>query len=349
MKKFIMVIVVVFALGGLAFAFFSLNSSDTTKTSTADGKGDKILIGFSLGTSREERWIRDAEFFVERAKELNADVEVKYSGEDSNLQISQAENLIIQGVKTLVVVPNDASAASRIVDMAHKAGIKVVAYDRMITNSDVDLYISFDGRKLGELQALEVVKRAPKGNYAYIGGAPTDNNAFLLKEGSMKVIDPLIKKKDIVLVVDAFSTNWQPEEAYRTLKAYLSSGKTVDAVIAANDGTAGGSIRALKEFGLIGKVPVSGQDADISAVQRIIAGTQAMTIYKPLKTLAYKSAEAAVDFVLGKTPVSNGSINNGRKDVASYFIDPIVVTKENVDSVIIGSGFHSREDVYGTE
>lgn len=346
MKRFFLVLLVVVAIAGLAFTFYRISFTDTD-TAISNSENDRVLVGFSLGTSREERWIKDADFFVERANELGANVAVKYSGEDSALQISQAENLIIQGVKALVVVPNDAVAAARIVEMAHTAGIPVIAYDRMITNSDVDLYITFDGRRLGELQAQEIVKRAPKGDFAYIGGSPTDNNAFLLKEGSMKVLDPLIKKGTVDIVVDTFSVNWQPEEAYKALKAYLASGKTVDAVIAANDGTAGGSIRALREYGLEGKVPVSGQDADVAACQRIIAGTQAMTIYKPLKTLAYTSAEAAVNMTLGKKAVVNGSINNGRKDVPSYFIDPIVVTKDNMDAVIIDSGFHSRESIYG--
>ncbi|MFA6095615.1 MAG: substrate-binding domain-containing protein [Candidatus Paceibacterota bacterium] len=349
MKKSLIAVLVLalVGFGGLIFTFLRLSSSDRLADKSKSLETEKILIGFSLGTSREERWLKDAEFFMERANELGAIVEVKYSGEDPDFQISQAENLIIQGAKALVVVPNDAVTAARIVEKAHAAGVKVIAYDRMITGSDVDLYISFDGRKLGELQALEITRLVPKGKLAYIGGSPTDNNAFLLKEGSMKVVDPLVKKGDIMVVLDTFSLNWQPEEAYKALRAYLDTGKTVDAVIAANDSTAGGAVRALKEFGLEGKVPVSGQDADLAACQRIVVGTQAMTIYKPLKMLAYTAAEAAVDFAMGKIPLINGTLNNGKTDVPSHFLDPVVVTKENMDAIIIDAGFHSREDVYG--
>ncbi|MFA5095356.1 MAG: substrate-binding domain-containing protein [Candidatus Paceibacterota bacterium] len=340
---FILIAVIVGICVGLLVLFNKLpsDSSDTGNTMK-----ENIRIGFSLGTSQEERWQKDVSNFVERAKELEAIVEVKYSGEDPKLQISQAENLIIGGVKVLVVVANDSASASQIVDMAHKAGIKVIAYDRMIDKSDVDLYVTFDSREIGKLQAQEVLN-VSKGSVAYIGGSPTDNNALLLKEGTMKILDPLIKNKSAKLVVDSFSLGWQPEEAYKTIHTYLASGKKIDAVIAANDGTAGGVIKALKEYGLAGKVPVSGQDADLVACQRVIAGTQTMTVYKSLKKLAYAAAEAAVVFAEGNTPKINGTINNGKNEVPSYFLTPILVTKENMDTTVIADGFHTQEEVYG--
>jgi D-xylose transport system substrate-binding protein len=312
-----------------------------------DAVASEVKIGLSLGTNREERWQKDVADFTERANALGASVEVKYSGEDAALQLSQAENMIIQGVKVLVVIANDAVKAGAIVEKAHAAGVKVVAYDRMISASDVDLFTTYDSREIGRLQAEAIVKRAPKGTYVYIGGSPTDNNATLLKEGSMKVLQPLIDKGDITLALSTFSKDWRPEEAYAAMKAYLASGKKVDAVVAANDGTAGGVVRALTEKGLAGKVPVSGQDADLAASQRIVAGTQAVTIYKPFQALAYEAAEAAVALANGKTPKINGKLNNGKIDVASYFLTPTSVTKENIDATVIADGFHTRLEVYG--
>jgi len=345
-KAFLILVLIIIIIGVCIGLVVLLKKLPSDSFSIENTKTENIQIGFSIGTLQEERWQKDVNNFIERAKELGAAVEVKYSGEDPKLQISQAENLIIGGVKVLIVVANDSASASKIVDMAHKAGIKVIAYDRMIDKSDVDLYITFDSREIGKLQAQEVLN-VSKGNIAYIGGSPTDNNALLLKEGTMKILDPLIKNKSAKLVVDSFSLGWQPEEAYKAIHAYLASGKKLDAIIAANDGTAGGVIKALEEYGLAGKVPVSGQDADLIACQRVIAGTQTMTIYKSLKKMAYSAAEAAVMFAKGDTPKVNGILNNGKNDVPSYFLTPILVTKENMDITVIADEFHTHDQIYG--
>lgn len=343
-KKIFLVFVIIIV--GVIIKIFIFSNNASVDTSSVDKiKDENIQIGFSLGTTQEERWPKDASYFIERAKELGAVVNVKYSGENPKLQISQAENLIIGGAKVLVVVPNDSVAASQIVDMAHKAGIKVIAYDRMINNSDVDLYVSFDNREVGRLQAKGVLSVA-KGDVVYVGGSPTDNNAVLLKEGSMEVLDPLIKNGSVKLMSSSFTPGWEPEEAYKTIKTYLTSGKKLDAVIAANDGTAGGVIKALKEFNLASKVPVSGQDADLLACHRIIIGTQTMTVYKPLKKEAYAAAEAAVAFVKGNTLNTTEIINNGKYNVPAFLLTPISVTKENIDSTVISDGFYTHDQVY---
>lgn len=337
-------VLVVLAIAGGIFIFTELKTDSPQLVQTAD---NNLKIGFSLGTNREERWQKDVADFTARANSLGATVEVKYSGEDADLQLSQAENLIIQGVKVLVVVANDANKAAQIVEKAHAAGVKVVAYDRMINKADVDLFITYDSREIGRLSAMEIIKNTPKGSIAYIGGSPTDNNAFLHKEGAMKVLQPLIDKGDIKLVLNTFSNDWKPEEAYKAMKDYLATGKTVDAVVSANDGTAGGVVQALKEKNLAGKVPVTGQDADLAACQRVIAGTQTGTVYKPFKNLAFGAAEAAVALGKNTKPKENGTLNNGKIDVPSYFLVPTMVTKENMDSTIIRDGFHTRNEVYG--
>src|SRR5258708_209407 len=151
---------------------------------------NQIKIGLLLGTLKEERWQHDRDLFVAKAKELGADVLVQSANNDDALQISQAENLLTQGVKVLVVVPHNAKSAATIVASAHKAGVKVIAYDRVIQNCDLDYYVAFDAPQIGELQADYLVKRMPKGNYALIFGGPTDNNSVLLRDGQMKVLKP---------------------------------------------------------------------------------------------------------------------------------------------------------------
>lgn len=337
----VVVLIVVIVVGVIGFQVLTKQS-----TLPSIGQDKSVIIGLSLGTLREERWATDRDLFIQRAKELGASVNVEEANSDADKQNTQIENLINQGVSVIVIVPQDGVKAAEAVEKAHKAGIKVIAYDRLIKNSDLDLYISFDNVKVGELEAKGVVSVVNKGNFAYIGGSPTDNNASLVKQGSMIVLEPLIKSGQIKLVVDKFSKDWKFDEAYKNIKPYLDSGGKLDAVVAANDGTAFGVIQALKEKGLAGDVPVSGQDAELAACQRIVEGTQTVTVYKPIKSLAYKAAELALDLAQGKMVNTNSATNNGKIDVPSYLLEPVSVTKDNMMDTVIKDGFHSYEEVY---
>lgn len=344
---------IIFILVGLIIVsviiFFTIRYFLTKPSSTSQADNiTGIRIGFSLGDLREERWQRDRDIFVAEAKKLGAYVQVASANSNATVQNTQIENMISQGMDIIVVAPYDSEKTAEIVASAHKANIKIISYDRLIKNADVDFYISFDNVKVGNLEAQGIVDVKNKGNFAYIGGAPTDNNATLLKIGSMAVLDPLIKDGSIKIVIDKFTKDWAPEEAYATIKKYLDDGGKLDAVVAANDGTAFGVIRALKEHNLDGKVPVSGQDAELSACQRIIQGTQTLTVYKPIQSLASKAAEIAVSMANKGTPISNNVTNNGKTDVPSFYLDPILVTKSNMDSTVIKDGFHSRSQVYQT-
>lgn len=307
----------------------------------------KLRIGLSMDTLKEERWQKDRDIFISEAKKLGAEVLVQAANSDDALQVSQAENLLSQGVDVLVIIPHNAEACATIVDSAQKSKVPVIAYDRLIKNCNLDLYISFDNEKVGYLQSSYITKLMPSGTYAYIGGAPTDNNAYMFKAGAMKVLDPLIKSGKIKLAYDQFTNDWKPEVAQSNMENCLTKlNNKVDAVIAANDGTAGGVIQALKEQKLAGKVPVSGQDADLAACQRIAEGTQAMTVYKPIKTIAKAAAEAAVNLGNGKKVKTNKSVNNGKINVPFLALEPIAVDKKNLYQVIVKDGFHKLEDVY---
>jgi D-xylose transport system substrate-binding protein len=308
-----------------------------------------IKIGLSLDTLKEERWQRDRDLFVERAGELGAEVLVQSANGNDTLQNAQAENLLTQGVSVLVVIPHNLKTTASIVDLAHQAGVKVIAYDRIIRDCDLDLYISFDNYRVGELQAEELVKRVPKGNYVLIGGAPTDNNALMLREGQLKVLKPYLERGDIKIVADQWAKDWQVVEALKHMENALTKNHNdVQAVVVSNDGTAAGAIQALAGQNLAGKVAVSGQDADLSACQRIAEGTQTMTVFKPIDRIARTAAEAAVKLVRGQPLDSliTKKVNNGKTDVPAILLEPIPVTRDNLYQAIVKNGFHKVEEVY---
>jgi len=224
--------------------------------------------------------------------------------------------------------------------------VPVISYDRLIRNSDVDLYVSHQVLKMGQMQAQYALDHRPKGNYVLIGGSPTDNNALLLREGQMNILKPAIDRGDIKIISDQFAREWKPEEALRiTEDALTRTNNDIQAIVASNDGTAGGAISALPPQ-LVGKVLVTGQDAALDAVQRIVDGKQTMTIYKPIKPLAYSAVDSAIKLAHKEKVDAKDKVNNGKIDVPSILQEPIVVDKNNVMQTVIKDGYHKMEDVY---
>jgi D-xylose transport system substrate-binding protein len=309
-----------------------------------------VRIGLSLDTLKEARWQADRDKFVRRAGELGATVQVLAANGDDTVQISDVEKLITSGVDVLVIVPHDGKAMAKAVELAHEAGIPVIAYDRIIRDSDLDLYVSFDNLRVGELQARFLVDHLPtpgRGRIVRIYGAKTDNNAALFKAGQDSVLDPLVKSGAITVLHEDWAEDWKPENAKRIMNAAITAkGSRIDAVLASNDGTAGGAVQALSEEGLAGKVLVTGQDADLVALQRIAAGTQAMTIYKPLHTLAQGAAEIAVKMAAGKPVIARQLVNNGAIDVPSVLFDVVTVTKENIEATVVKDGLYRSEEIF---
>jgi D-xylose transport system substrate-binding protein len=320
-----------------------------TDTGTTAASADRpIRIGFSMDTLKEERWQRDKALVEKRAKEIGAVLDVQVANGDDAVQTRQADNMLIKGVDVLIVAPHNGEIAASIVEAAHRRGVPVISYDRLIRNSDVDLYISHQVEKMGEMQARYAVERKPKGNYVLIGGSPTDNNAILLRKGQMTVLEPLVKRGDIKIISQQFAREWKAEEALRiTEDALTRTGNRIDAIIASNDGTAGGAISALEAVGLAGKVLVTGQDAQKDAIQRIVKGTQTMTIYKQIEPLAHAAVDAAVKLARKQPVETTDKVNNGKIDVPSILLAPIAVDKSNVDSTVIAEGYHQRTDIYG--
>lgn len=313
----------------------------------AHASKDKPEIGFCIDDLRVERWSRDRDYFVAAATKLGAKVSVQSADASEARQISQIENLISRGVDVIVIVPFNSKTLGNVVAEAHKAGIKVVSYDRLILDADVDAYISFDNEKVGELQAQGVYNAQPKGNYFLLGGAPTDNNAKMLREGQMKILKPAIDRGDVKIVGQQWVPEWSAATALRiTEDALTANNNKIDAIVASNDGTAGGAIQALAAQKMAGKVPVSGQDADLAAVKRVIAGTQTMTVYKPLKLIAGEAAQLAVNLAKGDKPAFNAKYDNGKKQVDTVLLQPTLLTKSNVD-VVIKDGFYTQAQLAG--
>ena len=327
---------------------------------TREEASKKIKIGFLLETYDVARWARDEAYFKEKAESLGAEVLSAIANGDQDKQNQQADTFLTQGVNVLVVVPKNLKTAARIVKSAHEKNVPVVAYDRLIRNCDLDIYITFDNEKVGFLQAKGVLEKAPEGNYILLGGAATDNNAVLLRNGQKKAIQEHEQKtgKKITILDESFLDNWDKEEARRKISNLLTKfkaeAKAVNAIVASNDGTAGGAIAALKAENLDAKVAVSGQDAELTACQRIMEGTQTVTVYKPVRRLAYASAEIAVRLARGEKPEqiikSMGSqmnlLNNDQKDVPSLFLEPVFVTRHNMADTVIADGWHPLDKVY---
>ncbi|GJJ00768.1 D-xylose ABC transporter substrate-binding protein [Duganella rhizosphaerae] len=306
----------------------------------ADAKNPKI--GFSIDDLRLERWARDRDYFVAAAEQQGAKVYVQSADASEQRQIAQIENLISRGVDVLVIVPYNATVLNNAVREAKKAKIKVVSYDRLILNADIDAYISFDNKLVGEMQAQGVVAVKPKGNFYLLGGAPTDNNAKMLREGQLKVLQPLIDKGDIKVVGKQWVKDWNPAEAMSIVEnALTANGNKLDAVVASNDATAGGAIQALASQKLDGKVAVSGQDADLAAVRRVIAGSQTMTVYKPLKLIASEAAKLSIQLVRNEKPAYNAEYQNGFKQVSTLLLKPTMLTKANID-LVVTDGFYTK-------
>jgi D-xylose transport system substrate-binding protein len=315
-----------------------------------------LVIGLSFDTLKEERWQRDRAVFIARSQELGARVIDLSANSNDTQQVRDVESLLTSRVAVLVIVAHNGAAMAKAVGLAHAAGIPVVAYDRLIPDCDLDFYITFDAVKVGAVQAQYLVDHLPtpgRGRIVRMHGAKTDHNAHLVKKGQDQVLAPLLTSGALVVTHEDWVDEWKPENAKRIVNAALARGQSADSataiagILAPNDGTAGGAAQALSEEGLAGKVVLTGQDAELAACQRILAGTQTMTVYKPLAKLASRAAEIAVALATGKPVVARAEIDNGKVLVPAIFIDVVAVDKASLLSTVVKDGFHSLEALNG--
>lgn len=313
---------------------------------TCAQEAGKLKIGFSFESMKGERWQIDRDSFEARAKQLGAVMISTDANGDDDLQLRQVHDLVKAGIKVLVLFPHDPKMAAQIVHAAKSANVKVISYDRLVPESDVDLYVSFDRVAIARMQAESLVKLAPKGNYVLIAGSPNDEGAKTLHDEQMKVLWPYIDRGDIKVIADAYNKDWLSSEAYlHTLAAIDSSKGDIAAVLASNDGLAMGAIQALREHHLDGKVLVSGQDADLANIICIVQGTQSMTVYKPITKEAEMAADAAVHLAKGEKTDANDAISNGKIKVPAILLKPVAVTKDNIKSTVVKDGFQTLKDI----
>jgi D-xylose transport system substrate-binding protein len=312
----------------------------------SSNQSQPIKIGLSLATLQEERWRRDRDYFSERIKQLGGEVIFQNANDNAQEQNEQVGYLISQKIDVLMIVPHDLNQAAIAVQTAKRAGVKVISYDRLIRNAPLDLYISFDSVKVGEYMAEYLTNKVPKGNYVIINGAPTDNNCYLLNRGYKNILNNYLREKKITIAFEGWADDWRPEAAYQYIQTLLNQGKKFDAVIAANDGLASAVIEALSEWRLAGKIQVVGHDAELSGCQRIVEGTQLMTVYKPIRKMAYHAADLAMMLGAGKEIKTNSAPTfNGKHFIPSEIINPIPIDKDNME-LIIKDNYHKQEAIY---
>ncbi|MGD9694929.1 MAG: sugar ABC transporter substrate-binding protein [Thermoleophilia bacterium] len=339
----------VLAVGAVACGDDDDSAGADTTASSGGAKSVALLLPETQTTRYDQQ---DKPLFEAKLKEICADCSLSYQNadQDSAKQLTQAEAEITNGVDVMVLDPVDGKAAAAIVAKAKAADIPVISYDRLLLDSEPDLYISFDNEKVGRLQGEALAQKlADDGNatgpIVKINGSPTDNNATLFKKGSNESLEAA----GVQILAQYDTPEWKPENAQRQMDAWITKyGKNGFAgVYAANDGTAGGAIAAMKGAGIdVTTIPTTGQDAELAAIQRIVSGEQYMTVYKAIKLEAEAAAVAAVALANGE-PVEDATatVNNGQIDVPSILLDPVSVTKDNVADTVVADGFYTADQI----
>jgi len=318
-------------------------------------KRQQLTIGFSIATATFiiERWNKDLKVFTGAAKELGADVIVQLSAGGVREQISQINYMMSQNIDILVVIAHDTELIAGAIKQIKDAGIPVIAYDRLIQGVPLDAYASFDSREVGRQFARALLDAVPRGRYLAVNGSIHDVNSFDISEGFHEILDPVIQRGSVKLVQEIWLEEWSSDEALEKIGKIFQETTDFDAIACANDATAGAAIQLLSERRLAGKIAVVGQDADLSACQRIVEGTQLMTVYKPIGKVGVKAAKLAV--ALGRRARGEGGIeipppdimldNKSGSMIPSYLEKSTAIFKKNIDEVI-RDGFHSRDDVF---
>lgn len=325
----------------LATAFFAASCSN--------GPTEKrVRIGFAMATVKEERWQRDRDAFEAHCKKLNVDCVITVADNSADRQANDVDNLLTQKVDVLVIAPQDATQAGSMVEKAKAQGVPVISYDRLINSDKIDLYISHQVPVIGRKMAEYGLEKVPKGNYVMVYGSDTDNNAKIMEKEQLAVLKPAVDKGDIKIVGSQFIKDWKPELAQNFAENALTrNGDNIQAFVVSNDGMASGVAAAIHIRGLDGKILITGQDAQIDALQRIAEGRQTMTVYKAIIPLANAAVESAVKLAkkekLDTKPFTNDAIN---KDVPSILLEVQSVDKANLMDTVIKDGYAKYEDVY---
>lgn len=312
------------------------------------GKDKKVKIGVSFGVGAAVRWENEKTYMEERAKELGIDLEVRLNKTDKPLtQEEDCIEMIDSGIDVLILTPRDVNNVSGILEYAYKKKVKVISYARVVTGKEVNLFVGYDSEKIGQTLGQYLSEEVYKGDYILLRGDENDHNAELLYNGSMREIDTI--KDSINVLLDAAVPGWDPAAAKAMVKeAVAKNGNKVDAILAPNDKLAGACAEALAELGITTPVVITGMDAELDAVKRILAGKQSVTIYMDLRLLANTAIEEAYNLATGKKVNTNSRYRNGNdEEVEANLISGFLITDKNIDKLLIDSGYFTKEQVYG--
>jgi D-xylose transport system substrate-binding protein len=332
-----------FLIISLVLLLSGCNKQNNEKAQNQDTKEDRIQIGMCFDSFVIERWQRDRDVFVSTAQELGAEVNVQNANGDVEEQKAKIDYFINKKMDAIVIIPIEVDAIAKEVLKAGDRGIKVISYDRLITNANTDLYISFDNEKVGEIMAKGLIEAGlPGRKVIMISGPLTDNNVTLVNKGFCSVM----RRYNIDIMDTAYAEGWKAEQAAAYIYDNIDIVKMSDGIMFGNDGLASQGIKALSEKRLIDRVKVVGQDAELAACQRIVEGTQLMTVFKPVDKLAKEAAECTIKLVKQESIHTVQTIYDGKYNVPYIALEPIAVNKNNMEKIIIDSGFHLKEDVY---
>jgi len=335
-------------LGAVAVVFAACGGGATaTPGASGGGSAEGCTVGVSWNNYQEERWAKWDEPALKGAIEAGGGKYISNDAKSSaETQASNVDNLISQGAKVVIILAQDGTAIKPSVASAISNGVPVIAYDRLIEDPNA-LYITFDNKLVGKMQAQAIFDLVPKGNWAIIKGNKADANADFLRAGGEEVIGAAVKSGDIKIVGETYTDNWDPANAQKEMEQILTANNNkVDAVWSENDGMAGGAIAALAAQGLAGKVPVSGQDGDAAALNRVALGTQTVSVWKDARQLGKAAGEAAIQLCKDKNIKNVSGVvqfqSPGGNDMTSIFLTPIPITKDNL-SVVLDAGWITKD------
>ena len=310
-----------------------------------------VRIGLSMDSFVVERWIRDRDIFVSEAQALGAEVLVQVANEDHETQVQQINFLMAQDIDVLVVVPNDSQRLGATIRQLEARGMPVLSYDRLILNGNVDLYVSHDSVGAGRLMATAVEKSLASRPSPYrlviVNGARSDHNSALMNQGYHEILDGLVRNQRVFIVSEVWLSTWSSEEAEASFrKALIGMAAKPDGVIAANDLLAESLVRVLAQKSFLDGTLMTGMDADLAACQRVVEGTQTMTVYKPIAPLATTAAKYAVLLALHQPLGVTETINDGSFEVPFLKLQPVAVYPENIKETVVRDGFHRADEIY---
>lgn len=327
----------------LALLFFAISGCK-------EDEPKAVKIGVSFGVGGADRWFKEERYMRERARELGAELEVRFSTPDkAKSQSEECLEMLADGIDVLIIVPSDVRKSAEILSYARQKSVKVISYARAVMGAPVDLFIGYDCYKIGQSMGQHLTEKVYKGDIILLKGDENDFNTPFLYYGAMKYIRPLVEKGDLKVLLDTFVYKWKPDEAKKLVKAAVeANGNKIDAILAPNDRLAGGALEALQELGVSGKVVITGMDGELSALKRLVQGTQDMTVYLDSKEMAETAVEQACNMVRRKKVNVNSSLDTeSSSQVDAYLVNGKVVTRENLNKTMIEPGVYSQEAVYG--